>query len=58
MQAGKQAIGRGHVIVIGLIIAALLFWLLFARPRLLGQGQPTDSQSVGQPSEEKSDAVK
>jgi len=54
MQAEKRAIGRSHVIVFGLIITAIFFWLLFARPRLLGQGQPTESQSAGASSTEKS----
>jgi len=54
VQTGKQAIGKTHLVAIGLIIAAIFFWLLFARPRLLGQGQPAESQSVGQPSAENS----
>lgn len=45
MRAAKQTIGRAHVIVIGLVIAAMFLWLLFARPRLLGQ-VPAES-SVG-----------
>jgi hypothetical protein len=38
MQAGKRAIGRTHVIVLALIIAAVVLWLLLARPKLVGQG--------------------
>jgi len=53
MQAEKRMIGRSHVIVIGLIIVAIVFWLLFARPRLLGQGQSSEGAAIEQISTER-----
>ena len=53
MQAEKRMIGRSHVIVIGLMIAAVVLWLLFARPRLLGQGQSPEGAAVEQLSTER-----
>ena len=39
MRIAKRSIDRSHVIALGLIIAAILLFLLFARPRILGQGK-------------------
>lgn len=29
---------RSHIILLGLVVAALIIWLLLARPRILGAG--------------------
>ncbi len=40
MRIAKRTIDRTHVIMLGLIIAALLLFIFFARPRILGQSEP------------------
>jgi hypothetical protein len=53
VEAEKRIVGRSHVIVLGLIVAAIVIWLLFARPRLLCQGQSSEGQSIEQLSSER-----
>ena len=51
MRVAKRSIDRTHIIVLGLMIAALLVFIFFARPRILGQGEPPspERQSMQQP---------
>ena len=51
MRIAKRSIDRTHVIALGLIIAAVLLFLLFARPRILGQGErpSLERQSMQEP---------
>jgi hypothetical protein len=51
MRVAKRSVDRTHIIVLGLMIAALLVFIFFARPRILGQGErpSPERQSAQQP---------
>ncbi len=36
---------RTHMIVLGLIVTALILWLMLVRPRVLGQGDRQSAES-------------